>query len=242
MGSTRLPGKVLKKIGSKTLLGILIERAKKSKSADKIIVATTENPGDEKIADEARSFGADCFRGSENDVLDRYYQAAKKFGADIVVRITGDCPLMDPKVIDQVIGFYEKNEGDFDYVSNVHPPTFPDGMDVEVFSFKALEQSWKDAKLVSEREHVTQYMAKNPAIFRIGNVAYKQDVSAMRLTVDTAEDFELTKNIFENFSGIDFTLEDILELKKRKPEIFEINSRFERNEGLKKSIEEDKTI
>ncbi|MDO8442844.1 MAG: glycosyltransferase family protein [bacterium] len=245
MGSTRLPGKVLKKIGGKTLLEILIERVGRADSIDKIVIATTDKAEDKKIVDLAKKLGLDYFQGSENDVLDRYYQAAKKFKADIVIRITGDCPLMDSEVIDRVVGYYKQNSDKFDYVSNVHPPTFPDGMDVEVFPFITLENAWKNAKLPSEREHVTAYIANHPEIFRIGNIKYEYDASSVRspvrLTVDRQEDFEVVKRVLENFSDKkDFGLEDIMDLARKDPEIFLYNGRHERNEGMKKSLEEDR--
>ncbi|MEK7463289.1 MAG: glycosyltransferase family protein [Patescibacteria group bacterium] len=241
MSSTRLPGKVLKKIGGRTLLEILIERVKRATFVNKIIIATTDKEEDKKIVDLAKKLGLEYFQGSENDVLDRYYQAAKKFKADIIIRMTGDCPLMDPKVIDRVVGFYKENSDKFDYASNVHPPTFPDGMDVEVFPFEVLKKTWKNAELPSEREHVTAYIANHPEIFKIGNILRKDDVSSMRLTVDSKEDFEVVKRIIENFPDKkDFGLEDILDLKRKNPKIFLGNNKYERNEGMKKSFEEDK--
>jgi len=239
-GSTRLPGKVLKEIGGRTLLEILVERVKHATLVDKIIVATTDKTEDDKIVGLVEKLGLDCFRGSENDVLDRYYQAARKFKADTVIRITGDCPLMDPKVIDQVVGFYKENSDKFDYVSNIRPPTFPDGMDVEVFPFTVLEKAWKNAELPSEREHVTAYIANHPEIFRIGNVVYKYNASSVRLTVDSEEDFKLIERILKGFDyENNFSLEDILDFRKKYPDIFLINARYERNEGMKKSLEED---
>lgn len=241
MSSTRLHGKVLKKIGGKTLLEILVERVRRASSIEKIVIATTDSAEDKKIADLAGKLGLDSHRGSEKDVLDRYYQTAKKFKADVVVRITGDCPLMDPKIIDRVVEYYKENSDKYDYVSNVRPPTFPDGMDVEVFPFEVLEKAWKKAKLPSEREHVTAYIANHPEIFKIGNILRKDDVSSMRLTVDSKEDFEVVKRIIENFPDKkDFGLEDILDLKRKNPKIFLGNNKYERNEGMKKSFEEDK--
>lgn len=245
MGSNRLPGKVLKKISGKTLLEHLINRAGKARTIDKVIVATTDNPEDKKIADLAKKIGVDFYRGSENDVLDRYYQAAKEFKTvDTVVRLTGDCPLMDPGVVDRVVDFYKNNREKFDYVSNVRPPTFPDGMDTEVFSFAALEKSWQDAKLPSEREHVTAYIANHPEIFRIGNLRYKKDFSNLRLTVDNKEDLALARKIFQLLyeENNNFTLEDILKLFENQPDLFAVNQHIQRNEGYTKSIEYEKGI
>ncbi|MDO8676930.1 MAG: glycosyltransferase family protein [Candidatus Azambacteria bacterium] len=249
MGSTRLPGKVLKIVeglpdrrAGKTLLEHLILRVLRAKTLDKIVVATTENPEDEAVASEAAKLGVDVFCGSEEDVLDRYYQAAKKYGADIVVRLTGDCPLMDPAIIDEVVGFYQKNKDKYDYVSNVRPPTYPDGMDVEVFSFAVLEKAWKEAKLTSEREHVTAYIGNHPEIFKIGNIEYKKDVSNIRLTVDNPEDLILVEKIFIalNKKNGNFGLEDILDVLDKNPEIAKINQTIKRNEGYEKSLKNDK--
>lgn len=243
MGSTRLPGKVLKKIGGRTLLEILVERVKRATLVDKIVIATSDSAEDKKIADLAGKLGLDSYRGSEKDVLDRYYQAAKKFKADIIVRITGDCPLMDPKILDQVVEFYKENSDKFDYASNVRPPTFPDGMDVEIFSFAALEKAWQNAKLPSEREHVTAYIANHPEIFKIGNIVYKYNASSVRLTVDSEEDFEVVKKIIENFPNKeDFDLEDILDLQKKNAALFLVNKKYKRNEGMERSLKEDKEL
>ena len=243
LGSTRLPGKVLKKILGKPMLERMIERLKRSKTIDKIVIATTDNPEDKKVADLAKKIGIDYYQGSENDVLDRYYRAAKKFKTgDIIVRLTGDCPLMDSRVVDQVVNFYKKNKKKFDYVSNVRPPTFPDGMDMEVFSFESLERAWQNAELQSEREHVTAYIYKHPEIFRIGNLHYKKDFSNLRLTVDNKEDLMLVRKIFQILykKNNNFTLEDILELSENQPAIFLINRHIQRNEGYFKSLEKEK--
>lgn len=243
MGSSRLPGKVLKKILGKPMLELMIERLKRSKTVDRIIIATTDSPEDKKVADLAEKAGVDFYRGSENDVLDRYYQAAKRFGAsDIIVRLTGDCPLIDPAVLDEAVDFYKKNKRKFDYVSNVHPPTFPDGMDVEVFSFESLEKAWSSAKLPSEREHVSAYMANHPEIFRIGNLSYKKDLSDMRLTVDNEEDFILIKKIFQLLykGNKNFNLKDVLNLFDSRPELLLINRHIKRNEGYSESLKKDK--
>ena len=236
--STRLPGKVLKKVLGKTLLEHLLERVKRSRLADKIIVATTERPEDKKIVAVAKAAGVLAFQGSEQDVLDRYYQAAKEYHADTMVRITGDCPLIDPKVIDQIIGFYTKNKDRFDYVSNVHPPTYPDGLDVEVCSFQTLERVWKEATLPSEREHVTPYIYTHPKTFRVGNVQYKTDISHLRLTVDTEEDLAVVKNILSALSKAQSSdsLEEILTLLERRPDIVVPNAHIVRNEGYLKSV------
>ncbi len=244
MGSTRLPGKVMKEVLGKTMLEHLILRLRRCGSFRDIVIATTINPEDEKIAQAAEALGVPVFRGSEDDVLDRYYQAAEKFGADVVLRITSDCPLHDPSVVDRVVDFYVKNADRYDYVSNVRPPTYPDGMDVEIFSFATLERMFKEAQLPSEHEHVTAYLGNHMDSFRVGNVMAEKDHHDMRITVDRPEDFELVKNIFGELypAKSDFGFDNILDLQKRKPEMFLVNQTIVRNEGYKKSILKDKEI
>ena len=182
----------------------------------------------------------DFFIGDEDDVLDRYYQAAKSFKGDIIIRITSDCPLIDPKIIDQLLEIYF--EGNYEYLSNVHPPTYPDGYDTEIFSFKALEKAWKKAKLPSEREHVTPYIWKNlTKEFTIKNVVNKIDYSKYRLTVDTPEDFNLLSLIIDHFHDRwdDFCMDDVIKFLEEKPELLKINEQFMRDEGYYKSLKEE---
>lgn len=237
MGSTRLPGKVLLEVCGKTLLEHQLERVKRAKTVDEIIVATTNLERDAPIAQVARTCGMRVYCGSENDVLDRYEQAAQQIGAETVVRLTADCPLMDPAVVDLVIGFFQAR--DFDYVSNVRPPTFPDGMDVEVFTRAALDESARDATLPTEREHVTAFIAKRPERFRIGNVTHDgDDLSAFRLTIDEPADWEVIRWVFEELypSKPNFTLDDIINLLTLHPEIVTLNKHIEHNEGYKKAV------
>ena len=240
VSSTRLPQKVIKKIEGKTVLEHLILRVKKVKNCDKVILATTDKKDDDVLGKIAKELNVLAFRGSENDVLDRYYQVAKLFKIDPIVRITADCPLLDPKIVEKVIDFYFS--GNYDYISNTHPPTFPDGMDVEIFNFKSLEKSWKKAKLRSEREHVTAYIFKNPKLFKIGNITYEKDFSHLRLTLDEKEDLILIRKIYKELYPKNpfFGLEWVLELFKRKPELIEINQHIKRGEGYLKSLKEDK--
>jgi spore coat polysaccharide biosynthesis protein SpsF len=240
-GSTRLPQKVIKKIVNKTVLEHVIERAKRVKNIDEIILATTKKKEDDKLEKIAKRLGVSIFRGSKNDVLDRYYQVAKLFKISSIIRITADCPLLDPRVAEEVINFY--SQGNCDYVSNTHPPTFPNGMDIEIFNFKSLKKSWQEAKLKSEREHVTPYIYKNPNLFKIGNIAYgNNDFSYLRLTLDEKEDLFLIREIYKELYDKNpfFGLEDILELFKRKPELIKINQHIKRNEGYLKSLQQDK--
>jgi spore coat polysaccharide biosynthesis protein SpsF len=239
MGSTRLPGKVLLNIVGKPMLYRLIERVKNSKNTDQIVIATTDSPLDDAIEKFALSNKINCYRGSENDVLDRFYHAAKEFDADPIVRITGDCPLMDSEILDKVIQAYFDN--DVDYESNTQPPTYPDGLDVEVFSFAALEKMWNEAEKQSEREHVTPYIYNNPSIFKMDNVVSDEDLSDVRLTVDEKEDLQVVSEVFKALyaKNKNFSLRDILKFMVQNPELFQSNAKFQRNEGYMKSILED---
>lgn len=240
IGSTRLPGKVLKEIEGKPLIYYVLDQVNKSKLINRQIVASTTNPKDKILIEKVKQLKYNTFAGSENDVLDRYYQTAKYFGTNIIVRVTSDCPLIDPEVIDKVIKVFLNNKSD--YCSNVQPPTYPDGLDVEVFSFQALARAWKEAHLMSEREHVTPYIWKNTDKFKISNVAYDKDLSYLRLTVDQEEDFILVKNIYEKIKKRPILLNDLIKLFGKEPELLKINSKYSRNEGYAKSLKEDKII
>lgn len=240
MGSTRLPGKVLLKVKGIPLLEHEVKRIKRSKTINTIVIATTVNKEDNAIENLARRIGVDCFRGSEKDVLDRYYQCAllyPEFSA--IVRVTGDCPLIDPVVIDKAVSLLQK--GSFDYVSNVEfgKERFPNGMDVEVFTRKTLEEVAAKARLASEREHVTLFIRRNKEKFKNMNVGAPADFSRFRLTVDYPEDFEVVKFVIEH-SPEDASYLEYVSLLKEHPEIMTKNMRFARNEGLKKSIKEDR--
>ena len=246
MGATRLPGKVLKKVNGITLLEYEINRVKKAERIDKIVVATTDKKDDNKIKRLCQQIKISCFRGSENDVLDRYYQCALKYSEyDNIVKITGDCPLIDPVVIDKVISYFENN--DFDYVSNdfdipgdTRKETFPDGLDVEIFKRELLYESAQKAKLPSEREHPTLYIMKIKK-FKKGNLGAEHDWSHFRLTVDTPADFEVIKFLIEK-SKPDASYLDYISLLTKNPEIMLKNMNIVRNEGLIKSLREDKKI
>ena len=243
MGSSRLSGKVLKEILGKPVLWHLINRLKRSKIIDKIVIATTTKEKDKPILKLAEEMGIDSFAGSEDDVLDRYYQAAKRFNADIIVRITADCPLIDPELVDKVIRRYLENNDGFDYVHS--GLSYPDGIvETEVFSFLALERTWREAKLASEREHVTSYIWKNPILFRIDVVENEDDLSHIRLVVDDEQDFKLVSEVFRNLykeSEI-FHLKDVLHFLNKRPGLLDLNKRTVRNEGYFESITEDRTI
>lgn len=226
MGSTRLPGKVMLDLCGKTVLEHVITRVKQAKKIDEIIIATTTKKADNIIVKESERLGVKYFRGSEEDVLERYYYAAKENNADIVVRVTSDCPLVDPIIIDRVVKFYKKHNYEIVAVkvSGKNNKIFPRGMDAEVFSFKQLETAFINAKEDYQREHVTPYIYENAN--KIYPYQSDVDYSKYRLTLDTKEDFELICKIYEDlYKGThNFHLKDIIELFERKPELFKINA------------------
>lgn len=234
LGSARLPNKILKKLDGQTLLEFLINRLKYSKKISRIVLATTDKKTDDMLVECAKKLGIGCYRGSEEDVLDRTYNAAKQHSADIVVRITSDCPLNDPKLIDSMIDeFLHSNP---DYLCNRKPPTFPDGFDIEIFSFRSLEKAWKEAKFRFEREHVTPYISEHADMFRVKSIFYKKDYSHIRLTIDYEEDFELVKKVYDALypKNRQFTLEDILDFLDKNPELLKINAHYVRDEKYHK--------
>ncbi|MBP9694933.1 MAG: glycosyltransferase family protein [Candidatus Magasanikbacteria bacterium] len=246
MGSTRLPGKMLLSLGGKLVIEHVFGRARAAKKISQVVLATTTSPADDPLAAWATEQGIPYFRGSESDVLDRYYECAKLFEADAVVRLTGDCPLLDPQVIDGVVDAYVSVDGKYEYVSNIHPPTFPDGLDTEVFSFGALEKAWREAALQSEREHVTPYIWKNPEIFPASNVSCTVDgksinLSEERWTLDTPSDFNFLRAVVEHLeSGEDKSdFSSIFNLINTNPDWRDINAGQTRNEGYAKSLQED---
>jgi spore coat polysaccharide biosynthesis protein SpsF len=225
MGSTRLCGKTLKQVLGKPLLEYQFERLKRVSAVDNIVVATTTGADDEKIIELCGKNRTNWYRGPVEDVLARYYGAALAYEASVVVRVTSDCPLIDPGVVDLVVKTYRNNEDSFDYVSNTLKRTYPRGLDCEVFSFEALAQAHSHATELADREHVTPYIYHHPERYRSHNVAYFEDRSSHRWTVDTAEDFELIKRIIERLypANPDFTFQDCLELIERNPEWSRIN-------------------
>ncbi|MBE2219555.1 MAG: glycosyltransferase family protein [Ignavibacteria bacterium] len=227
-GSTRMPGKVMLEAAGKPLLLHMIERVQQAKFAGKIVVATTCEPEDDIIAELCAHNNVECFRGSTNDLLDRHYKAALSFSADVVLKIPSDCPLIDPAVIDRVIEYFIRHRNQFDYVSNLHPATYPDGFDVEIFSFNALYKACRNAYKEYEREHTTPFIWNNPGMFKLGNIAWEtgKDLSrSHRFVLDYSEDFYVIKEIFERlyYSNKFFTLEDIIDLISVYPLIGDIN-------------------
>lgn len=238
IGSSRLHNKVLMNLADKTVLEHVYDRVSKSRLIDLVVIATTTQKADDAIYDFALERGIRVFRGSENDVLDRYYQCAKEYAPKNVIRITADCPLMDSEIIDRVINYHYENDND--YTSNTIVPTFPDGEDVEIMRFEVLEEAWQNATLASQREHVTQYIIHNDK-YKRGNVASEKDLGELRWTLDTQEDYEFIKAVYEELykNNKNFDMEEILTLLRGNSDLNEINSCYERNEGLKKSLEND---
>jgi spore coat polysaccharide biosynthesis protein SpsF len=221
MGSTRLPGKVLEAIAGRSVLACTVERARRSALAEETVVASTDRPADVAIEAECRRLGVPCFRGSEPDVLDRYLQAARLFQAGAIVRVTADCPLIDPRVMDRVIGAFLA-EGP-DYASNTLERSYPRGLDTEVVSLEALERAGREAVDPGQREHVTLYVWKNPALFRLLSVRAEQNLGHHRWCVDVAEDLELVRAIYGRL-GDDPSWEEVLALMEREPELVKINA------------------
>lgn len=241
MSSTRLPGKVMKKVLDKPLLQLLVERLQHCRFLDEIIIATTANIADDPIQKLAERLSIKYIRGSEDDVLDRYYQAAKRFNIEHIVRITADCPLIDPEIVDRVVKFYISDNFKYDYVTNALKPTFPDGLDVEVFSFKTLEKIHKLSDKRYQREHVCGYIIENPGQFIIENFYNDKNLSGLRWTVDNPEDLELIKIIYENIYPKKkiFFMDDILRFLSQNPDLLKINSNIRRDEGFLLSLEKE---
>lgn len=239
-GSTRLPGKVLMKINGQELLKIHLDRIKKCRLVDKIVVATTVVKEDDVISSLAEQWGIHCSRGAVDDVLDRFYQAAKDIKPEWVIRVTSDCPLIDPELIDAVIALAQVNQAD--YCANILVEQFPDGQDVEIFKFSALEKAWIDAQLKSEREHVTPYIRANSTynggeLFTSVNLPCAHDFSDVRMTVDEPRDFELMEKLIHDLGTAESWLTYTKYIIKNK--LHKINANIIRNEGLLKSLKND---
>lgn len=240
-GSSRLPNKVLKRIEGQSLLEIHLQRIQQSQKIQKTIVATTTKPQDSAIVQAANQLRIISYQGSENDVLDRFYQAAKKHQPDYVVRLTSDCPLIDPVLIDKVIDYTISEQ--LDYCSNTLDTNYPDGQDVEVFKFSALEKAWNEAQLQSEREHVTPYIWKNStykggSLFQSDNFYEGENFGDLRMTVDEQKDFVLMQNLIETL-GVQKAWKEYAIYLRTHPTISNINADITRNEGLLKSMKND---
>jgi glutamate-1-semialdehyde 2,1-aminomutase len=231
MGSTRLPGKVMKKIVGRPMVELLLARLARAREVDEIVLATSDDPANRPLVDHVRALGYRCHIGSENDVLDRYLHAARLAEADIVIRITGDCPLIDPALIDEAVRRFRASE--VDYLSNSNPPTFPDGLDTEVFLTSALERAAAETAEPFDHEHVTPYL-RTPGTFRQTTMRNDEDLSALRWTVDELPDLRVVTRVFEHFApATDFTWKDVLALQRSHPDIFADNQTAERNAGSK---------
>jgi spore coat polysaccharide biosynthesis protein SpsF (cytidylyltransferase family) len=239
VSSTRLPGKVLKSILGKPMIVRQIERETLVASIDKLVVATSTDPSDDILVKVLEQHNISVFRGSLDNVLDRCYKVASLYKPDHIVRITGDCPLADSDVVDRVI--LEHIEYDADYTTNCLPPSWPDGLDVEVMKMNTLKTIWEESELPSELEHVTPFIRKHPDRFKIHNVESDIDLSRLRWTVDEEEDFEYVTNIYENLYPMNknFKIKDILGYLKNNPENDSINLKYSRNEGSKSSLAKD---
>ena len=238
MGSTRLPGKVMMDVEKgKPVLYFVINQLQHCKLIDKIIVATTNLEEDNKIVEYCNDLDINCFRGSPNDVLDRYYRCAKEYSISTIVRIPSDKPLIDPEIVDRIIQVFKSDS--YDCVTNFLPVTFPGGTEVEVLSFEVLQSAWKNAKLPSEKEHVTPYIYSHRDRFRIFNVANSEDLSQYSWAVDRIEDLNLVQQITSKIKKRPILMNDIIDLFKKEPQLPKINKNVWREEGNLKSLKED---
>jgi spore coat polysaccharide biosynthesis protein SpsF len=240
MSSTRLPGKVLADICGRPVLQRVVERVRQARRPAAVVVATSTRQDDDAVADACRSLGIDVFRGPLDDVLLRYALCAEEYGADPVVRITADCPLIDPDVIDLVVERYSK--GDCDYVGNTMPRTFPTGLDTEVFSRAALLKADREARLSSEREHVTPFIWKQPGLFRLANVPHTPATGGQRWVVDKPEDLEFVRAVYSRLGEAPFRMDDVLELLERHPEIRALNAHLLGEDGYATSLSDDARV
>jgi spore coat polysaccharide biosynthesis protein SpsF len=247
-GSSRLPGKILMQAAGKTILERMIERVSAAKIADGIVVATTIRSEDDKIVSICEHNNYLYYRGHPTDLLDRHYKTAKEYGAKVVVKIPSDCPLIDPKIIDKVISYFHEHADKYDYVSNLHPPSYPDGNDVEVMTMDALRAAWFEAEKDYEREHTTPYIWEHPERFSIGNVVWESgyDYSmSHRFTLDYREDLEFIRRIYTELYTNEcpiFSLDDIIQLLHNKPDIYEINNKYRGVNWYRNHINDLKTI
>lgn len=229
MGSTRLPNKVMRYMDGIPMIERLLSRLARAREVNQIVLATSTDPANWPLIDHVQRLGYPIVQGSENDVLDRFLQAGREHTADVIVRITGDCPLIDPQLVDKVIQQFSSSG--VDYYSNIDPPTFPDGLDIEVFSFQALQRTAEETDKPYDREHVTPYLRES-GLFQVNCLRNSEDLSALRWTVDELADFAVVERVFQHFAPYtDFTWQDVLELQHKQPELFAENHRLTRNEG-----------
>jgi len=229
MGSTRLPNKVMSLVSGVPMIELLLARLSKAKKIDQIVLATSDDPKNQPLVDHVKALGYGTFQGSENDVLDRFVQAAQQYDADVVVRITGDCPLVDPEIVDACVAGFSKHG--VDYFGNTLPPSFPDGLDVEVFTRLALEAANRESTAAYDHEHVTPYLRNSTAFTKAG-LQNPEDLSNWRWTVDELADLHVVEKVFQQFApSIHFGWREVLNLQKSQPELFLENSNLKRNEG-----------
>lgn len=223
-GSTRLPGKVLLDLAGEPMLARVVARTRRATMIDEVVIATSTRPADNTIAEMCTTREWLCFRGSEEDVLDRYYRAAVAYDSDVVVRITSDCPLIEPQIVDRVIQAFMDRQPEVDYASNDLPKsTFPRGLDTEVIRIDALKRAWREDLNLASREHVTPYILHHPDFFRLHGIVEDADLSHMRWTVDTEEDFALVRRIFAYFGHDHFTWKEVVSLLNQYPQWLELN-------------------
>ena len=240
-GSSRLPSKVLAKIENRPMIWHVINRVKKIKTVQQIALITTREKNDKVLLKIAKNNKIIGFAGDKNDVLNRHYQCALLYRADPIIRITSDCPLIDPRLVEKMLQFYLAH--DYDYVCNVLPRTYPDGLDAEIFSFKLLKKVTNTAKLKSDREHVTTCIRNNPHKFKIFNYKNDCDLSNLRWTVDEKRDLKFVRKIYSEMRPkVIFSIQDVLEVITKNPKISEINRNIMRNEGYLKSLKKDRII
>lgn len=240
MGSSRLPGKVLKDIAGKTAIERMLDRVSKSQMIDEVMVATTILENDLEVVKTVSQIGYRVYAGSPDDVLDRYYQIARLLKPSYIIRLTADCPLFDWRILDDAIKELKEESDDLAMLSE----TFPDGEDLEIVKYRALERAWNEAHLASEREHVTLYIKKHPEFFDLQDYKYKKgNLNAERWTLDEPEDLELIRNVYDHFHPrTDFSLEEIYNYLLANPNIRAINQKYVRNEGLQKSLQNDHIV
>ncbi|WP_461451852.1 cytidylyltransferase domain-containing protein [Mucilaginibacter sp.] len=247
MASSRLPGKVMMPLLGKSLLLRMVERLQMIKHPATIVIATSTNPEDDVLVIEAKNIGVPCFRGSANNLLERHYQAAVEHDADVVLKIPSDCPLIDPRIIDGVLDFFLESEDEYDYVSNLHPATWPDGNDVEVMTIDCLEKALRLSTKPLELEHTTPYIWENPDQFKIGNVEWgtgKDYSMSHRFTIDYPEDYDFIKRVYEELylKNDRFSCDDIINLLNEKPEIYHINAKYAGVNWYRHHLDELSTI
>ena len=241
MSSSRLPGKALLPLLGVPMLTRQVERVRQARSLDQIIIATSSDTADDAIVGECVRIGAEYSRGSLSDVLERVYRTVEPSRATVIVRLTGDCPLICPDIIDEVVAF--RDSANYDYASNTIDPTYPDGLDVETMTRAALTTAWTHARLPSEREHVTPYIWKNPQLFRLGSYRGPEDHSSHRWTVDEQCDYALVSAMFERLypSNSSFGLDEMLQLVRSEPSLERLNSGVLRNQGYLNSLDADRS-